>query len=169
MPSATRVCHRCESTSHELRAKTAINGAIMVAYQCLHCGHKHGNWIQHATLPMPVSTLPRWDESLADAYYENKHEERAAKDQQLTLLRQQFDAQWWADYNAYLNTPKWQSLRAKVLERDGGWCRGCGDEPATQVHHLTYKHVRAEFLWELQSVCDACHDRIHRPSPAGTK
>jgi len=168
MPNSnSRHCFRCESTSSELRAKIASSGMTMVAYQCTHCGHKVGNWIQHATLPMPVGTLPPWEEALADAYYENKNEERAVKQEQLSLMRVQFDQQWWADYNAYLKTPRWKSIRAQVLQRDSGTCKGCGEQPATQVHHLTYKHVRNEFLWELISVCDTCHDRIHRPSPNG--
>ena len=32
---------------------------------------------------------------------------------------------------------------------------------ATQVHHLTYQHVFAEFAFELVAVCDECHARLH--------
>jgi hypothetical protein len=35
-------------------------------------------------------------------------------------------------------------------------CRG----RASQVHHLTYKHLRNEPLFELISVCVPCHDAI---------
>jgi len=64
MPNAPRLCHQCQSPSNELRAKTAANGAVMVAYQCTVCGHKVGNWIQHATIPYPIGVLPQWDEEL---------------------------------------------------------------------------------------------------------
>lgn len=168
MSSAPRICHQCQSTSSELRAKTAVNGAVMVAYQCCNCGHKVGNWIPHSTLPMPVSSLPRWDESLADEWHESQRQHSHVKAQELAKIRDTLDAQWWADYAAYLKTPRWESIRAQVIQRDGGWCKGCNNEPATQVHHLTYAHVGHEFLWELISVCDACHDRVHGPQPAVT-
>ncbi|MCK1357156.1 MULTISPECIES: hypothetical protein [unclassified Bradyrhizobium] len=35
------------------------------------------------------------------------------------------------------------------------------DRKATQVHHLTYKHIFREFVFELIAVCDECHSRLH--------
>jgi 5-methylcytosine-specific restriction endonuclease McrA len=48
-----------------------------------------------------------------------------------------------------------------VLERAGNICEGCGEKKASQVHHLTYKHLRLEFLFELVAVCEKCHDTLH--------
>lgn len=166
MPTATRSCHHCQSTRHQLRAKTALNKALMVAYQCLDCGHKIENWIQHATLPMPVESLPAWDEQLAEQWYAARNTTFTERQKQLDVIRAQFDATWWTDYTAYLKTEKWRSKRALVMQRAGGWCQGCQKAEATQVHHLTYKHVTDELLWELVAVCDACHDRVHGPQPA---
>jgi 5-methylcytosine-specific restriction endonuclease McrA len=71
------------------------------------------------------------------------------------------DADWWARYDAYLASPEWQARRRLVLKRANGMCEGCGLRPAAQVHHLTYQHVGAEFLWELRAVCLECHQALH--------
>lgn len=71
------------------------------------------------------------------------------------------DAEWWAKYDAYLETPEWLALRDLVLDRSDGVCEGCGLQRAVQVHHVTYEHVFHEFLWELRAVCLDCHKRIH--------
>jgi len=68
-----------------------------------------------------------------------------------------------ARYHEYLKTPEWRAKRRLVIERARGLCEGCGINAATQVHHLTYEHVGAEFLWELRAVCDGCHERAHAP------
>lgn len=59
----------------------------------------------------------------------------------------------------------WARKRSLVLERANHTCEGCGIRRATQVHHLTYKHVYDEFLWELVATCDECHDRAHEQVP----
>ena len=43
-----------------------------------------------------------------------------------------------------------------------GVCEACGEVRATEVHHLTYKHIGSEFLWELVAICRACHERYHK-------
>jgi 5-methylcytosine-specific restriction endonuclease McrA len=56
--------------------------------------------------------------------------------------------------------------RSKVGSRDSrGVCEGCREQPASEVHHLTYEHVGEEFLWELEAVCDDCHSRVHGRPP----
>lgn len=70
-------------------------------------------------------------------------------------------AQWRDEYSAYLLTPEWKSKRARVLKRASGICEGCGINRATEVHHLNYKHIFKEFLFDLVAVCDDCHERIH--------
>lgn len=66
-----------------------------------------------------------------------------------------------AQYEAYLRTPAWIDRRDRVMVRAEGWCEGCGLRPATEVHHLTYKHLFAEFLFELVALCEPCHRRVH--------
>jgi hypothetical protein len=75
--------------------------------------------------------------------------------------RQQQQAEWRQWYEKYLQTDEWLDRRRRVLVRAGNVCEGCRQAPATQVHHLTYKHVGNEFLWELVAICRACHERYH--------
>jgi 5-methylcytosine-specific restriction endonuclease McrA len=72
------------------------------------------------------------------------------------------DAAWWAWYDTYLQSDAWQTKRLAVLARDRSWCQGCRARHATQVHHISYKHVGNELLWELVAVCDECHQRAHQ-------
>jgi 5-methylcytosine-specific restriction endonuclease McrA len=76
-------------------------------------------------------------------------------------LRVEENARWQSWYADYLRSPQWRAIRQKVLRRANGACEGCGDAVATQVHHITYKNVGNEFLWELRAICDDCHDRCH--------
>ncbi|WP_124558728.1 HNH endonuclease [Pedobacter sp. KBW01] len=66
-------------------------------------------------------------------------------------------------YNEYLKTPEWKVKRDKVLKRDNYICQGCLENKATQVHHITYQNIYNEPLFDLVSVCDACHHNIHFP------
>jgi 5-methylcytosine-specific restriction endonuclease McrA len=69
--------------------------------------------------------------------------------------------EWWARYYAHLASEKWKALRAKVIEREGGLCQGCRAARAVHVHHLTYRHLGDEPLYDLAAVCKACHAREH--------
>ena len=64
-------------------------------------------------------------------------------------------------YQEYLKSEQWQQLRRKVLRRDLHICQGCLAQPASEVHHTTYGHVRSEFVFELVSLCRDCHRRLH--------
>ncbi len=88
-------------------------------------------------------------------------EESLRKQAELELLRVEENARWQAWYQIYMRSPSWAELRRKVIKRANGTCEGCGDAPAVQAHHLTYKNAGAEFLWELRAVCRACHERTH--------
>jgi 5-methylcytosine-specific restriction endonuclease McrA len=72
---------------------------------------------------------------------------------------------WWAVYGAYLKSPEWAERRRRVLARAEGRCERCGHERATQVHHLTYRRVGAEWLKDLLAICNACHEHHHPHLP----
>lgn len=65
------------------------------------------------------------------------------------------------DYHQYITSQEWWARRELVMRRAGGICEGCGTARAVEVHHMTYDHLGAEFLWELRAVCRACHARFH--------
>jgi 5-methylcytosine-specific restriction endonuclease McrA len=69
---------------------------------------------------------------------------------------------FWPRYREYLQGDVWRAKRARVLERAGGLCEGCREQPATQVHHLHYRRVFDELLFDLVAVCDECHAKLHR-------
>jgi 5-methylcytosine-specific restriction endonuclease McrA len=92
---------------------------------------------------------------------ERHEQERAAAQRQFQEERERADEGWWRDYSEYLGTSAWSERRALVLRRANGMCESCLKARATQVHHLTYNHVRNEFLWELVAICRDCHERFH--------
>jgi hypothetical protein len=66
------------------------------------------------------------------------------------------------EHQQYLKTSQWQDMRLKVLKRDDYTCQGCLENPATEVHHITYDNWKNEFMFELMSLCRECHSRFHK-------
>lgn len=123
-------------------------------WQCTSCGHLVGGAVAHAKAE---PNTPEMDEGLVrrgieerESLWRRLEEERAARDRE-----------WHERHQAHLASPKWWSLRERVMERDGGICQGCGAEGASEVHHLTYDHMDDELLFELVAVCRQCHSRVH--------
>jgi len=66
-----------------------------------------------------------------------------------------------AEYADYLNSPEWKTRRDAVMDRCDGVCEGCRQRNADDVHHLTYRHIGREFLFQLVGLCRDCHTRWH--------
>lgn len=64
-------------------------------------------------------------------------------------------------YERDLASDEWRRRREKVLARAGYQCEGCLINEATEVHHIDYSHVGAEYAWELRAVCSRCHRALH--------
>jgi len=64
-------------------------------------------------------------------------------------------------YEEYLASDLWQTIRGRVLARDGSECQIC-HVPATVVHHKSYDQtVIAGYRDDLLvSLCRACHQAI---------
>jgi hypothetical protein len=125
--------------------------------QCLACGYLGRNQIsaqaaREGREPAPV------DEPLLARFNEQTRLFYAQRD----AFYAEQQATWRDRYNAYLASPEWQAKRALVLKRDGFICQECFSRPASQVHHLSYKHLGDEPLDDLLSLCRICHQRIHR-------
>jgi 5-methylcytosine-specific restriction endonuclease McrA len=67
---------------------------------------------------------------------------------------------WFKKHGAYLRSPQWKAKAGMVMRRDGFVCQACLQNPATQVHHLTYDRWGHEPLFDLVAVCKPCHDTI---------
>jgi 5-methylcytosine-specific restriction endonuclease McrA len=67
------------------------------------------------------------------------------------------------DYRRYLASPRWSGLRERVLRRDGHLCQSCLSNPATEVHHRSYRSDIASDspAYELIAVCRDCHKQAH--------
>jgi len=70
------------------------------------------------------------------------------------------------DYQRYLKTPAWRSIRARVIFRDGRRCQLCGQGgKGLEAHHLTYARLGHEDLNDLITLCPACHAAVHQHQP----
>jgi hypothetical protein len=91
--------------------------------------------------------------------------EREEWNQAAATRRATEKAEWFREHDAYLRTPAWASRRERILSRAGYRCEaaiaeaGCTGR-ATDVHHLTYDHWRAEPLFDLRALCRPCHEAI---------
>lgn len=71
---------------------------------------------------------------------------------------------WYTE--VYLQSEPWKARRDSVLRRASFVCEGCGERPATQVHHRpeAYRQLRKsgrELLCDLVALCDGCHELAH--------
>lgn len=71
--------------------------------------------------------------------------------------------------DTFYKSKEWRILRAEALERDDFLCQECKKKgivtPATTVHHIRPLRVdqsRALQLSNLETVCPACHNKLHR-------
>lgn len=154
----------CNHPRTEVRYRYIAGGARVIQNQCIDCGNSVGNFIgQKDKSDAYLQALQPWDDTLKEKELSKIEERRVER----ALEAQKRSSEWWAWYNAYLQTPEWKTRRRRVLERDNHLCQGCRMADATQVHHLTYAHVGNELLYELISVCDDCHTKEHEPNTRG--
>lgn len=147
----------CQCERMELRRLDANGAGMQYKMQCLDCG-KTGPAISHASLTDGQKQgAPPVDHGIREAYWQQRRETAQAQWKEERTSRV---GEWWQRYREYMVSPEWDSRRQMVLSRDRMTCQACLSRPATQVHHLTYKHLGNEPLFELISVCAPCHERI---------
>lgn len=122
---------------------------IQIRVQCLDCMALCGTALKRVDHPDYLKYY-----FLSKAEYKKRAEDEAS-------ARINAKTAWWSRYSEYLKSPEWKARRDLVIQRCNGRCEGCGIMPVEHVHHLTYSHVGAEFLFELRGLCEKCHDRIH--------
>lgn len=163
----------CVHEHTDIRALKCSNGTIQYVKQCLFCGQKVGSAISRDAAFRargPLEFIAPFDEQARDEgqrVLERKRREAWERDNQARLTAQaEQRSEWLKRHAEYLQTDAWRAKRAKVLKRAGGVCEGCLEAPATEVHHLTYQHWRAELLFELVALCKDCHQAAHRERQA---
>jgi hypothetical protein len=67
------------------------------------------------------------------------------------------------DYDEYLQTYYWKRVSAIVKNRDNNECVKCGSVENLEVHHSSYKYKGYEynFMEDLITLCDICHEKTH--------
>jgi hypothetical protein len=153
----------CDHAHREPMRWEISNGVVRVALVCQICGDKHTAGVKKADYDVEKLTcfsdeigsrykgvVERW-RHVVQAEYQKKWQED----------NQQQSKEWWARYNKYLKSDKWRIKREAVLKRDNYLCQACLHRTASQVHHLTYKHVLDEPLFDLVSICEPCHRKLH--------
>ena len=62
-----------------------------------------------------------------------------------------------------LDPPSYESLRQRVLRRDGWRCQSCGTMSNLEVHHRQFRsHSGDDSEDNLITLCATCHADIHR-------
>lgn len=142
----------CRHPHTELRRRTLSDGSVAYYNQCLTCGTGVGGSVSATKI---TGNVPPFDDQLLAAC---KAAQRARRRYREEAARTRFTI--W--YNKYLKSEAWQKRRTDILQRDRYRCHNCGGH-ATQVHHLSYRHVGAELPSELAAVCADCHAALHEP------
>ena len=142
----------CLHQNKHLTRRVVASGAVQYVEQCLDCGVSLNQPMAHWKVRKQFrdEEPPDYDESIINRLAERSRQES-----------EQRRTEWFDDYGVYLRSAGWQELRQKVFRRARGLCEGCADRPPTEVHHLTYEHVKSEFLFELVALCEQCHERAH--------
>lgn len=151
----------CEHDDTHLVRYTKSNGVICVRIQCKTCGH---NVREVPKKGLDAESLPLFNENLREEWSERK---RMRREELAKEYRDKFiegSNQWWIDYNNYLRSERWHTMRQRVLDRDKHICQACLKNKATQVHHLSYElynEVGRSAAFELVAICFYCHKEIH--------
>lgn len=135
-----------------------LDGPRQLRRQCQTCGTLLPQAVRHAEARPDT---PGVDVAALKRSVENRQKFYSMQRISFQKERETINSTILDDYRRYLKSPEWREKRARVLDRSGFMCEGCGTAAATQVHHLTYLHLGDEFLWELKAVCDECHGKCH--------
>ena len=65
--------------------------------------------------------------------------------------------------NLRLSPEDYAELRQYVFGRDGWRCRNCGYRGNLHVHHIKFRSDNGpDEDWNLVTLCDGCHDGVHK-------
>lgn len=149
----------CSHINHDVGRVTYSNGSIHVRQVCFDCGEFIGDTIKKSDAH---NSLPIIDqEKIRKAYQERRQNEYADIKQKHVRMQRKRDAGFQKEYVNYLSSPKWKERRERVLQRANYLCEGCLENRATTVHHLNYRHIYHEMLFDLVALCHACHAMCH--------
>jgi hypothetical protein len=134
-----------------------VNAAVTIHLQCQRCGKSLSGALPRADHYF-FQGYPEWNAELQEKYWEGQKKEFEDKRPQ----RRQ-------DYQAFLSTPEWRTLRHKVLQRAQFPCECCLSDGAVEVHHDGYSDGWLPPAWKLRAVCRSCHERLHEATQCEAK
>ena len=122
---------------------------------CLSCGKSFGG------IPKDEKLQVFDVAALRDTIEDDYQERRFQIGKSYSEADQKFSSEWKRRYQVYLTSEPWRTRRKAVLNRANNICEGCMEQPAIQVHHLTYERAFDELLFDLVAVCRDCHKACH--------
>ena len=140
----------------EYRRKKIANGLHQLRKQCMGCGavmarnFKHTEVDDFNALPLIDEVMQRKSEQIYQ-YYGCSYE----------VEQRALNTAFWELYEQHLNSPQWFAKRDRVMDRAAGTCEGCRERAPAHVHHMSYKHLGDELLFELVALCHNCHQKLH--------
>jgi len=148
----------CSHDATEIVRQPDSLGRDQYYERCTSCGLRLSSAISHSKVSAVSDRTADEMEALARAYVQSRREQldKIARD-----AAERCQPANRKTYDDYLRSPEWKRRAAKIMERAKGVCEGCLTKEATEVHHLTYEHIGAEFAFELVALCSHCHDRYH--------
>lgn len=150
---------KCINHNIEFVKRIKENGGRLLNKQCLSCGEKDSKAYKLNSVSN-FDSLPNYNDDLHE-YYQGRKSIISQNDYK--RKREQERLYWLENvHNKYINSDKWKSKRIKVLNRDKWLCQACLKNKAESVHHLTYANFEDEPLFDLISVCNPCHEKIHK-------
>lgn len=147
----------CKNHNFVYAKQQKSNGDWMLKMQCFECGQHSGKTYKFELIggKNNLISVPIFDEEKLRQFYDGQIMERNK------IYQSELDEKR-KEYYAYLQTDKWRNKRGKVLSRDNNTCQACLTNKASDVHHLTYKHIYNEPLFDLVAICRPCHEKIHQ-------
>jgi len=84
-----------------------------------------------------------------------------AREEMTEIARSEEENEWRTRYELHLKSSAWQEKRRLVIKRCGNLCEGCRTYAVDEIHHLTYKNLGDELLFQLVGLCSLCHSKLH--------
>ena len=155
----------CINPCLEMVKHTIKDGRIQIKKQCCSCGMIHGHCYPFKTVDN-IEALPSSSRTFQEVFRDKRMEELSnMRKRVLKMFEEKFGVRTdkegpLVDYAVYLESPEWKEKRKLVMKRDRNRCQSCLADDATEVHHITYRHLFNEPLFDLVAVCRACHQSI---------
>lgn len=146
-------CGSCGSKELKFVRYIISNGRTNIRQQCFDCGCLFTLNFKFSLFE-DIEKLPLWDAEKRGEFYDQNIERSKKKKQYLKK-----GLSYYRD--EYLKSDEWKEKRKRILERDQGNCRCCGQK-ANDIHHITYARVYREKDTDLIAVCRNCHEKIHK-------